>query len=173
MTTQPTPVLAAIHERRSIRKFTDESVSRDDMLRILDAGRWAPTGKNNQPLKFQVLFAGDERKKTVASRTKYTAMLENAAALICVFLDNTLTYDTRKDHQSAGACLQNILLAAHSLGYGAVWIGEILAREKEVLADLGLDAERYELQAVVAMGRPAAKGASSRRDFSEFLLEQF
>ena len=44
------PVLEALHERRSIRKYTDEPVSREDLTAILQAGRWAPSGLNNQPL---------------------------------------------------------------------------------------------------------------------------
>ncbi|MFT8153624.1 nitroreductase family protein, partial [Salmonella enterica] len=54
-------------------------------------------------------------------------------------------YSATKDHQSIGACMQNMLLAVHSLGLGGVWLGEILNREEQDLNVLGLDREAYGL----------------------------
>ncbi len=70
-----------------------------------------------------------------------------------------------------GACLQNMLLAAHDLGLGAVWLGKILKSAAAVRDLLGL-AERYELMAVVALGRPARRDQrSSRRPLAELILK--
>ena len=71
-------------------------------------------------------------------------------------------YHEVKDHQAIGACLQNMLLAAHSLGLGAVWLGEILKSEKEVRNLLGLP-EKLELMAVIALGWPKHRNQKSRR----------
>ena len=64
------PVLAALKSRRSIRNFTPEPVSRDEVLTILEAGRWAPSGRNNQPWRFLVVGADDPRKKALEPCTQ-------------------------------------------------------------------------------------------------------
>lgn len=71
-----------------------------------------------------------------------------------------------------GACLQNMLLAAHGLGLGAVWLGEILKNADAVRKLLGLS-ENLELMAVVAIGHPVIqKRTSSRKEISEMLLKE-
>jgi nitroreductase len=169
-------ILQAMRERRSVRRFTDAPVSREDILSILEAGRWAPSGRNGQPWRFLALLPDDPRTPAVAACSKYTAMLLSARALIAVVLDKGAMYHALKDHQGAGACLQNMLLAAHGLGLGAVWVGEILAGEAKVFEALNLDKDRFELMAVLAVGHPAGPAApleGSRRPLSELLLEEF
>ncbi len=46
------PVLNNLISRRSIRQYTEKAVSREDITAILEAGRWAPSGLNNQPWRF-------------------------------------------------------------------------------------------------------------------------
>lgn len=165
------PVLAAMAARRSVRKFTGQPVERQDVLAILEAGRWAPSGKNNQPWRFLVVMAGDPRQEALAGCTRYGPIVRGGAALICVFLDRQAMYHEMKDHQGAGACMQNMLLAVHALGLGAVWLGEIINQAPQVLDALGLDPQLLELQAVLVVGHPAHPGAASRRELSELLLE--
>ncbi|MDY7002349.1 MAG: nitroreductase family protein, partial [Thermodesulfobacteriota bacterium] len=104
--------------------------------------------------------------------TKYAHIVKAARTLIAVFLEKRAMYHSMKDHQSAGACIQNMLLAAHALGLGAVWLGEIVGREAEVLEVLGLNQDAYQFMAVLALGRAAHPGASSRKPLSELLLEE-
>ena len=165
------PVLAAIRERRSIRKYTDEPLDKDTVRAVLDAGRWAPSGLNNQPWRFLVVRRSDPRMAELAQCTKYKPVVLGAAALILVFLERERMYHAMKDHQSAGACIQNLLLAAHAKGLGAVWLGEIVNQSEQVCGVVGIPPEAYEFQAAVALGRPAQKGSSSRRELSELLLE--
>ncbi len=81
-------------------------------------------------------------------------------------------YHDVKDHQSMGACIQNMLLAAHGLGLGAVWLGEILKNADAVRKLLELPQE-MELMAVVALGHPASgKHSSKRKPVSEVLLKE-
>jgi nitroreductase len=82
--------------------------------------------------------------------------------LIAVFLDNSLSYDRTKDCQAIGACIQNMLLAVHSMGLGAVWLGEILKSKDKVLELIGGPSE-LELMAVLAIGYPAEKGGKGSR----------
>lgn len=167
------PVVDALLSRRSIRKYTDEPITRDEMLAILEAGRWAPSGLNNQPWRFLVIGPDDERKAKLEEATKYGHIVNRADHLVLVFLAKDKMYHAMKDHQSIGACLQNMLLAAHSLDLGGVWLGEIINQEEQVLAILGLDGSDYEFQAVLAFGRPDQKGSSSRIELTDILIEEF
>lgn len=150
-----------IKTRRSIRKFTDKPVSDEVIDMIIEAGTWAPSGLNNQPWKFAVIKDRD-LKKEVSGLTRYSKTVASANALIAVFLDNSLSYDRTKDCQSIGACLQNMLLYIHSIGLGAVWLGEILKNKDRVLELTG-GPKDLELMALIALGYPAEKGGKVTR----------
>lgn len=154
-------IFELIKTRRSIRKFTDKPVPDEVIDRIIEAGIWAPSGLNNQPWKFAVIKDSD-LKKEVSSLTRYSKIVAGAHALIAVFLDNSLSYDRTKDCQATGACLQNMLLYIHSIGLGAVWLGEILKNKDTVLKLIG-GSKDLELMAVIALGYPAEKGGKVTR----------
>lgn len=142
-----------IYERRSIRHFEDRQLPKELLDTILDAGRWAPSGLNNQPWRFTVI-EDLELKLELSRLTKYDRIIKEAPAIIGVFLDNEALYHREKDIQGVGAALQNMLLMAHSLDLGAVWLGEILKNGEQFCKILSLE-PRYELMAVIAAGYPA------------------
>ena len=167
------PVIDAIFSRRSIRRYTTEPVTRDDIITILKAGQWAPSGLNNQPWRFLVISRDDPRHDKLAGCTKYAHIVRGSSACICVLLEKEAIYSEMKDHQGAGACIQNMMLAAHSLGIGTVWLGQIVNDQTATLSVLGHSPNTYELQAVIALGHPDQKGDSKRKDLSELMLEEF
>jgi nitroreductase len=173
MDSRDNPVLRAIRERRSIRKFTADPVDRQTLTAILEAGQWAPSGKNNQPWRFLVVTRDDPRMEKLAACTRYAPIVRSSAACICVFLAKDAMYSEMKDHQGAGACLQNMLLAVHALGLGAVWLGQIVNDQPAALSALGLSGAALELEAVLALGHPDQKGGSNRKPLSELMLEDF
>ena len=165
------PVLEAIYSRRSIREFSDNAISREQLHEIIKAGIWAPSGLNNQPWRF-VIVQNHEIKEQLAQHTHYGHIVKDANALIAVYLSKDDIYDTVKDIQSAGACIQNILLAAGALDLGAVWLGQILKNKLEVNKILGLT-DNFDLMAVIALGHPAHRNQKSKRkEFSELLLKE-
>lgn len=164
-------ILDGIFTRRSIRQFTDQPVTENDVTEIITAGMWAPSGLNNQPWRF-VIIRTKETRNGLAGLTRYRNIIENAPVCIAVFVDRDAMYDDTKDHQAMGACIQNMLLAAHALGLGAVWLGEILKNAEAVRLLLELP-ETVELMAVVALGHPASRNQQSRRkDLSETILKE-
>ena len=164
-------VLDAIRSRRSIRKYSDESLNDEDLRAILEAGRWAPSGLNNQPWRFAVVRDA-EVKDEIAEQTRYGEIIRGAPVIIAVFMDNEVSYDRVKDCQSIGACLQNMWLAVHALGLGGVWIGEIL-KNKEKVADILTAPETYELMAILAVGHPQdRKQKSHRKSVSELIFKE-
>ncbi|WP_457574982.1 nitroreductase family protein [Desulfolithobacter sp.] len=170
-TNMENPVQEAIYRRRSIREFTDQPVPMDLLRRIVTAGIWAPSGLNNQPWRF-VLVCDEDVRHRLATLTHYSHIVKGAAALIVVYLDTEAMYDPVKDHQAAGACIQNMLLAVEELGLGAVWLGQILKNKKQVNEVLGLD-DRYDLMAVIALGYPSHRNQQSRRKpLEDFILKE-
>lgn len=166
-------ILTALLERRSIRSYTDREITREEITAILEAGRWAPSGKNNQPFRFLVVRSDDARIPALSECTVYSHIVKNAPVMIGVFLDKNSLYHELKDHQSAGSCIQNIMLAAHSLGLGSVWLGQMMNNAEQVLNVLELDSERYEFITFVTIGEPAKEGESSRKPLEEIMLEQY
>jgi nitroreductase len=164
-------LLEGLRTRRSIRRYTDEPVTREQLLEIITAGTWAPSGLNNQPWRF-VSIVKKEVLAGLAKLTKYGHVIEKAPACIAVFIDRNAMYHEVKDHQSMGACLQNMLLAAHGMGLGAVWLGEILKSAEEVRKLLGVP-EAMELMAVVVIGHPEGKGGTAnRKSVQEVLVRE-
>jgi nitroreductase len=161
-------VLNAIASRRSIRKFTGEGINTESIRLILDAGRWAPSGLNNQPWRFMVVDAGEARER-LAALTKYGRIVRECAACIAVFYHQPDGYDRDKDAMAIGASIQNMLLAAHSLGLGAVWLGEILNRKEEAAGVLG-GGNDIELMALIALGFPAETPRGSRKDLRSLVI---
>ncbi len=163
------PVLEAIYSRRSVRHFQDKPVEREKILEVIRAGTWAPSGLNNQPWRFAIV-TDTELKRKFEGLTRYAKVIAGAKVLIPVFVDKTAMYHKTKDYQAIGACLENMLLAAHSLGLGAVWLGEILKSAEEVRSLLELP-EKLELMAVIAMGYPAHRNqTSSRKSLEEVMV---
>ena len=144
-----------------MRKFTSEPVSDELTEKILEAGRWAPSGLNNQPWRFAVITDTGLRQ-AISTLTHYSKVVLTAQVLIAVFLDTEKSYHREKDIQAIGACLQNMLLEAHSLGLGTVWLGEIIRSNEQIKAILGLGKE-LDLMAVVALGHPDEKPNSVKR----------
>ncbi|MBI5100116.1 MAG: nitroreductase [Nitrospirae bacterium] len=162
-------IFEIIKTRRSIRKFSDEPVSDEIIDKIIEAGTWAPSGLNNQPWKFAII-RNNELKTKISTLTRYYRIVLNANTLIAVFLDNSLTYDRTKDCQAIGACIQNMLLAIHSIGLGAVWLGEILKNKDKVL-ELLVGSRELELMAIIAFGHPAEKGGKGmRKDAAQTII---
>ncbi|MFH1216309.1 MAG: nitroreductase family protein [Pseudomonadota bacterium] len=165
-------VLDAIQSRRSIREFTEEDVSQSDLREIVRAGIWAPSGLNNQPWRF-VVITDDGMRKKLAGTTHYSHIVLAARALIGVYLDTEAMYDEVKDHQSAGACIQNMLLAVEALGLGAVWLGQILKNKNQVNDILQLE-PKFDLMAMIALGHPLHRNQKSKRkEIDEFILKTF
>jgi len=164
-------VLDAIRSRRSVRQYSDDPVSGDDLSAILEAGRWAPSGLNNQPWRFAVV-RDSKVKEEIAKQTRYRQIILDAPVIIVVFIDNDAGYDRVKDCQGIGACLQNMWLATHALDLGGVWLGEIL-KNRDRVGEILEAPKSYELMAVLAIGHPKQRQQKSdRKSLSELVFKE-
>jgi len=123
--------MKAILSRRSIRRYTEEPVSRDLIEELLKAAMNAPSAGDEQPWHFIVIDRRPILDK-LADIHPHAKMLKQAPAAIIVCGDESM--EKFKDFwvQDCSAASENMLLAAHALGLGAVWLG-IYPAEKIVL----------------------------------------
>lgn len=141
----------AIYGRNSCRSFhMNQTIEAERVRSILKAGMQAPSGKNLQPWKFTVVD-NVELIKELGSLCKFSRFVCNASSLIFVYLDKELSYDYKKDTLAIGACVQNMLLAAHEKKVASCWIGEISDQSDLVDEKLNIPQNR-ELMAVLAIG---------------------
>lgn len=119
----------AIHTRRSIRKFKPIPIPEQDVLEILAAAMMAPSAGNEQPWHFVIMT---ERAKldAVVSFHAYAAMASHAPLGIVVCGDLHLEKYSGFWLQDCSAAMQNLLLAAHAKGLGAVWVGVYPVEER-------------------------------------------
>lgn len=130
-------VLQAIYTRRSIRKFTGEPISEEDMYALLKAGFSAPSAHNLQPWHF-VVVKDPATLQHIAAKHPYGKMLPQAGCCIMVCGDENVQKRKGFLIEDCSAAIQNILLASHGLGLGSVWCGihpveELVAMVKEAL----------------------------------------
>lgn len=122
--------IECIHTRRSIRRYTGKEVSEDTVREILAAAMTAPSARNQQAWQF-IVVTDKEILNKIPEAHPHARMAPDAALVILVCGDINL--ETSKDYwvQDCAAATQNILLASHALGLGAVWCG-VYPREDRV-----------------------------------------
>ena len=151
------PTIDCIMSRKSVRKFDSRTVSAETIETILKAGMAAPSAMNKQPWKF-VVVQDKQMLKTIAdSMPNIRTATAPMAIIVCGDMSKTLDGVAREFWvQDCSAATQNILLAAHSMGLGAVWNGLYpdLPRCKFISNLLQMD-NRYIPLCVVPIGYPA------------------
>ncbi len=124
-------LMDAILTRRSIRKYSKQEIAKEEILELLKAGMYAPSAVNKQPWEF-VVFSDETIIEEIISVHKNAKMLLEANVAILVCYDEDQQHDEGYGPVDCSAATQNILLAAHSRGLGACWIG-IYPRENRML----------------------------------------
>jgi nitroreductase len=149
--------------RRSIRKFKNKPVSQDELNSILKAGMYAPSARNQQPWHF-IVINNAHLKEAIMNAHPYASMLKEAPVAILVCADPSLEKTPGYWAIDCSAATQNILLAAHSLGFGSVWLGVHPRKErKEAIGKiLGLPGH-IEPFALVALGYPGEEKDTPER----------
>lgn len=116
-------MIETIYKRRSIRKYLDKQVEKDKIITLLKAATAAPTAANCQPWEFIVI---DEDKKLSELKDKLIFARYNAPVAIVVCGNMKLSFKGPGEEfwvQDCSAAIENILIAATSMGLGSVWIG--------------------------------------------------
>lgn len=146
-----------IMTRTSIRSFTDRQVSADTIEMLLRAGMAAPTAVNKQPWHFVVINDREVMDKLGGEGRQSQMWKESPLAIaVCGDMEKALEGPAQAFWvQDCSAATENILLAAHALGLGAVWTGcyPMVERMTNVSQVLNLPDNLVPL-CVIVMGYP-------------------
>lgn len=173
-------VLEAIRTRRSIGRVGQEPIPRETIEAILEAGNWAPSHHGTEPWRFFVMTGdgrgvlaraygdiaaeqaaggGKEEQRGQAAAKAYRAPVVIAVA---ASPQEGPKIVREEEFAAAHAAVQNMLLAAHALGLGAIWRSGDPMRHPIMKRAFGLS-EREELVAFVYIGKPEAPLHEGRR----------
>lgn len=141
----------AIKNRRSIRNFTDEPITKEVVNKIIEAAIYAPSACNQQGWKF-IVIDSDQVKNRIYEK-HYSRLVKAATVGIIVLYRNDVSFNylMYKDHiQSGAAAIQNMLLTAYENGVGACWVCDL--PPQRVMRKLLNIPKCYDIIALVALG---------------------
>ncbi|MGQ4914567.1 MAG: nitroreductase family protein [Candidatus Asgardarchaeia archaeon] len=139
--------LERILARRSIRKYKKMDIPDDVLMKILEAGRLAPSAKNVQPWHFIIVKDSELKKKLSTGR--WNQFIKDAP--ICIVGCGDTRSAPRWHIIDVTIALQNMVLAAACMGIGSCWIGDF--KEDEVKELLKIP-EHFKVIALITFGYP-------------------
>ncbi len=149
-------VIRAIRERRSIRRFKPQGIEPEKIELLKDALIWAPSAGNLQSRRFYFVY-----NQKIKDRLTFAALGQafiSEAPLVVVGCADLRIYHYYRERgtdlyciQDVACSIENLMLAAYSVGLGTVWVGAF--EEDEVSTILGLDGHLRPL-AIVPVGYP-------------------
>lgn len=138
--------LECIRTRRSYRKYKSDPVPDELLAKVLEAGTWAPTGRNHQSPTIVAITNKEQRDRLMALNASIMGVesdpFYNAPVVLVVLVDKSvMTYENDGE-----LVIENMLLAAHDLGLASCYIWRAkqefeTAEGKQMLADWGLPAD--------------------------------
>jgi nitroreductase len=161
--------LDAIATRRSVRRFSDAPLSDEQLDTVLRAAMAAPSASNGRSWRFVVVRDRD-RLQRLAHATPFAGPVADAAACIVVCADRpTLKYPGFWVIDCSAA-IENLLLAAHATGLGAVWLGvHPIAPFRSAVRRIIEAPVTVVVHSMIAIGIPAAVPAPVDRYDASFI----
>ncbi|MEM1682996.1 MAG: nitroreductase family protein [Ignisphaera sp.] len=139
-------VYEAILSRRSIRVYKHESIRREDLEKILEAARWAPSAGNRQPWHF-IVVVDEQIKEKLVPVCRNQSFIKDASCVVVGLAD--VEKSPKWAIVDTTIALEHIVLEATELGYGTCWIGAF--DEAEVKKILNIP-DRYRVVALITIG---------------------
>lgn len=164
----------ALMSRRSIRKYTNQLIENEKIEILLKAAMQAPSARNTQSWQF-IVVSDKETLKAIMKVHPYSSMLAEASHAILVCGDKSLEPSEAYCSQNCSAATQNILIAAHALGLGAVWLG-VYPREERIkgITELFKLPEHIFPVTLISLGYPdEKKEAAHRYSFEKIHFEKW
>lgn len=162
-------LLDVILRRRSIRRYENKEIPKDVLDKIVEAGRQSPSAANRQPYRF-VIVTDSEIKKELKGR--FSRFLKDAPVVIVGCANPKALLTGKWATVDTTIALENMVLAAWSLGIGSCWIGSF--KEQKVKELLKIP-EKWKVVALVSFGYPAEtpKPRKKKPTNDLFSLNQF
>jgi len=153
-------VFEAIKRRRSVRAYTSEEVSEEEVKKLIEAARLAPSAGNIQPWEF-VIVRKVETKRRLAEAALHQTFIEEAPVVIVVCANvaqSSWGYGSRGANlyclQDTAAATENMLLTATALGLATCWVG---AFHEDEAAKVTNTPREVRPVAIIPVGRAAEK----------------
>ena len=157
-------IFKAISTRASVREYSDRPIDKQQIEKIVDAGRLAPTARAEEPWEF-IAVTDKAKIKKLADITDHGKFLAGASAAIAVFCKETKYY-----LEDGCAATENILLAATALGIASCWVA---GDKKHYCPDIASALEvpaGFKLVSIISLGYPAKKvSPHKKRPLAELL----
>lgn len=180
-------------KRRSVRAFRSDSIPQEDIIKIINAARMAPTSGNQQPWKFLIIrdkkvinqmmeacvneaITRFDPSNTKETREQYTAKVRDrlakgyfsAPVFIVILTDNFSTYPDY-NHWDGPLAAGYLMLAARALGYGTVFITDAIS--EKVTTDVLRIPDKYTRVCITPLGVPVEWPATpQKKDLKEFIV---
>ena len=169
-TTEKPPTLAVMQARRSIRKYSEQPVSEDQVKQLLEGAMAAPSGHNLQPWHF-IVVRDAELRAALAATHEFSGMIGSAPVAIVVCAEKGAVHWLEDSCLAAG----NILLAAAALGLGAVWVAVYPHEEHDLFVRGVLEVpDDVGIVCMVPVGYPAEqKAPRTKYDARKVHFERF
>lgn len=155
----------AIQSRRTIRKYSGQTVSCEDLEKIVNAGRLAASGMNTQPWTFIVVTEDSIKQRLCVPEDHW---MRKAGAVIAVVMDPS----SRWWIEDGAAAVQNILLACTAFGYGACWLEGYTSRNEEAFKKVLDIPDSLRLFTLVSIGVPDEQPMKEKKSLDEVICWQ-
>lgn len=148
-------ILDMIKSRRSVKSFVPKFVSCENVMKVVEAGRYAPSSGNIQNWKFIIILDPVVKEKLAeACYDQYEISAAGAFIVVCAEVEKAERYYGLRGErlysiQNCAAAIQNMLLEAHSLGLATCWIG---AFDEDMVKSLLNIPEEVRPQAIIPLG---------------------
>ncbi|GBR74422.1 nitroreductase family protein [Candidatus Termititenax aidoneus] len=164
-----------IFQRISVRKFTEQKITKEQIQQILKAAMQAPSAYNQQPWEFLVIEDKSVLQKFTEIHPYAKSLLSGAAVGIFVLCAKDRLQLPEMAAQDLSAATQNILLEAVHLGLGGVWLGVNGHPERAAAAQKLFNLpDNIEVFAAIAVGYPAEnRKAQSRYEENRVHYEKY
>lgn len=192
--------LQTIHSRHSIRQFDSRPVAEETIRAILDAANQAPSAHNRQSWQFTVIKGDKRQElaklvshhaasfpKPSASILRMAArsiagapvvigvnntgdLIQHGSELFQIEKERSFDFFRTMEIQSSAAAVQNLLLAATSLGLGSVWLGILYLIKEEILGFMGED--NGEFMAVIPVGYPKQPSGGPQKVALSYVMKE-
>jgi len=162
-------LLDVILSRRSIRRYENKEIPKDVLDKIVEAGRQSPSAANRQPYRF-VIVTDSEIKKELKGR--FSRFLKDAPVVIVGCANPKALLTGKWATVDTTIALENMALAAWSLGIGSCWIGSFNEEKTKELLKIPED---WKVVALVTFGYPAEQPKPRKKKPTKelFSLNQF
>ena len=162
-------VIDVIFNRRSIRRYEDKEIPQDVLDKIVEAGSQSPSAANRQPYHF-VIVTDSEIKQELSGR--FSRFLKNAPVILVGCANPKALLTGKWATIDVTIALENMVLAAWSLGIGSCWIGSFNEQKVKELLKIPED---WKVVALITFGYPAETPKARKKKPTKdlFSINQF